>query len=77
MGIIRQENMESDWVRLMARLNIADPPMPTRDNTLAHTNNYDATPPLSDLAIENLNRWYVQDVEFYKRCEDWIDQQDS
>jgi len=42
------------------------------DSTRAHRNNYDDIPELSGLAIKDLERWYCQDIEFYKYCEGWM-----
>lgn len=76
LGIIRQEQLDADWARFMARLGIDNPPAPTQDKTRAHRNDYADTPKLSDKGRANLERWYVQDIAFYDRCTAWIDAQD-
>ena len=46
----------------------------TDDSTLAQKNTDVKTPPLSELAHANLEKWYVQDYCFYEMCSDWIEQ---
>ena len=45
----------------------------TADDVESHKNNYEDVPPLSDMAIQNLEKWYVQDYWFYEMCEAWLD----
>lgn len=72
--ILRQENFEIDMQRFLdivgVKLNIAD--LVTDDDIKSHKNNYDKIPPLSELALFNLKKWYVQDYMFYEICEDWL-----
>ena len=42
------------------------------DSKISHKNNYLDIEPLSELAIKNINNWYVEDNFFYKICNDWI-----
>lgn len=74
-GIIRQEHFDADWVQFCRQIGIAQPPMPTPDPQRQHRNDYSAVPPLSRAARANLERWYTQDIEFYRYCGAWIDAQ--
>ena len=72
--IVRQEKFISDIQRLLAFLNV-DVDVNTlvvTNNTSAHKNDYTNVPPLSDLALENLRKWYIQDYYFYNLCEEWL-----
>lgn len=70
-GIIRQEHFDADWALFCRRIGVTAP-APEADPTRQHRNDYTDIPPLSDLARANLARWYVQDIEFYRRCADWV-----
>lgn len=73
--IIRQEAFEPDFDRLLARMGLAlscGKLQPARDPATAHRNDYSATPELSDLARQNLLRWYARDVVFYDLCVQWM-----
>lgn len=74
VGIVRTEHLAGDWAALAARLGLGDiAPPPSDDPVLAHRNDYDGTPPLSPLAMENLRRWYVRDTAFYDDCCAWLE----
>lgn len=75
LWVIRQEHFAADWAQFLDRIGLARYLPPTEDDTRAHRNDYSNVPPLSDRAKENLRRWYCQDIEFYKRCEEWIERQ--
>ena len=75
--IIRQEHFDNDLSVLFRKLGIENNFGLKRDPVLSHENNYEGTPPLSELAIANLKIWYAQDIEFYKMCSDWIEKHSS
>jgi len=72
IAIIRQENFKEDMINFQRKINLPDPFLLNQDAVLSHSNNYDGTPDLSPTAVENLMRWYCQDIAFYEMCEDWI-----
>ena len=78
--IIRQENFAADFGVFLARMGLpigfADL-RPATDDAAAHRNDYSQVPPLSDLAKENLRRWYARDFVFYDLCVQWMRRQDS
>ena len=71
--IIRQEKFDVDVRALKERVGFAGEIEIEKDPTKSHANDYSDTPALSEEAVSNLNRWYVQDIEFYRVCEDWIE----
>lgn len=73
--IIRQERFDEDLRALLGKLGVPDDITPSADPSKRHANDYSGTPRLSDKAINNLDRWYAQDLEFYRGCEDWLDRQ--
>ena len=72
VAIIRQEHLEQDFEAFKHRLGIDLATPIVSDPVRAHKNTYDDIPPLSDKAVENLKRWYWQDVIFYAQCQAWI-----
>lgn len=73
--IVRQEKFEADFAIFLRRLGLPlrfDQLKPATDAAAAHSNDYSRTPPLSDLAKENLRRWYARDLVFYDLCERWM-----
>lgn len=72
VAIIRQKKLEQDFEVFKNRLGISLPTPIVADPVRAHKNNYDDIPALSEKAIENLKRWYWQDVIFNAQCEAWI-----
>ena len=72
VGIIRTESLESDFNAMLARLGGSIAFTSTSDPVLSHRNDYSKTVDLSEEAVENLKRWYGQDMEFYRHCEAWI-----
>lgn len=74
LAIIRQESLNKDMQKFLdlfdVGVNISR--FLTNDKVQAHANNYDLLPPLSNLGIENLKKWYIQDYMFYDMCENWI-----
>lgn len=73
--IIRQEHFEPDFDRFLARAGLALTSrdlQPAKDPAQAHSNDYSRTPELSDLARENLARWYARDLVFYDVCVQWM-----
>jgi len=76
--IVRVEHFDKDFENFIKRselgvafkdLNIA------RDPLRSHSNDYTDSPELSDKAKDNLAKWYLQDFEFYKTCEHWLNNQ--
>ena len=78
LHIIRQENFEVDMQKLIRsvglEVNVKD--LISTDAKTAHKNEYKDTPELSQLAVENLEKWYIQDHYFYDQCEHWLKQKD-
>lgn len=78
--IIRQENFAADFGVFLERLGL---PLgfgdltPATDAAAAHSNDYSQAPPLSDLAKDNLRRWYARDLVFYDLCVEWMRRQDA
>lgn len=78
--IIRQENLSCDLGKF---LEVADLGVDLSaldlgvDDITSHKNDYTDAPPLSQKAEENLRAWYAQDLEFYKMCERWIENNGS
>ncbi|WP_101066292.1 sulfotransferase family 2 domain-containing protein [Roseovarius salinarum] len=73
--IIRQEHFEADLDILLDRLDVPrDSIELSSDPARAHINPYDH-PDLSQKAIDNLTRWYAQDIAFYGMCEAWLTRQ--
>lgn len=70
--IIRQEHLESDIATLLLRLGIQQQITLTDDPVKAHVNDYASIPPMSDLAVANLQRWHSPDFQFYAHCERWM-----
>jgi len=79
LTIIRQEFFNKDMQRLLDLLDVGldISGLLTEDKMQAHSNNYDQCPNLSDLAIANLEKWYIQDYMFYERCEEWLNSKNS
>ena len=77
--IIRQENFAQDFETFLQKLGLplkyADL-SPAQDAATAHSNDYAQVPPLSDLAKENLRRWYARDFAFYDVCVQWMRKHD-
>ena len=74
LAIIRVSNLESDLARFMSNLGI-DPVVLAPDPVKSHQNDYSKVPELTDLARKNLAKWYVQDFELFRVCEEWIEAQ--
>ncbi len=70
--IIRQERFRDDIAVFLEKIGKADVVDDGFMAERAHANDYSATPALSDLAKENLRRWYAQDYEFLRLCDDWL-----
>jgi hypothetical protein len=74
--IIRQENFNEDFEIFLKRAgyNIALEDIMTRpDPTASNRGDYSDIPPISEKGKENLRRWYAQDFELYRACEDWLE----
>ena len=76
--IIRQEKFAADFGVFLARAGL---PLrfsdlnPASDAAAAHSNDYSQAPELSELAQENLRRWYARDFLFYDLCVRWMRKQ--
>ncbi len=78
--IIRQENFAADFGVFLERLGLGigyGDLQPAADAAAAHRNDYSDAPPLSDLAKENLRRWYARDFVFYDICVQWMSRQEA
>lgn len=73
LHIIRQEHFEKDLASFSAKIGLPSAPEIATDPVKSHKNSYEGIPPLSPLAKENLAKWYDQDVQFYKMCSDWVE----
>jgi hypothetical protein len=72
--IIRQEHFNTDMQRLLELLNInlEISSLLSNDSDVTHKNEYKDLPRLSEKALKNLERWYLQDYMFYEMCENWL-----
>lgn len=70
--ILRQEQLAQDVGQLRSALELAAPLTLSADERESHATDYSEVPPLTDGARANLARWYAQDLEFHRRCLDWI-----
>lgn len=68
-AILRQEFLSDDFKMMLKKLNIS---YPLNDFPIIHKSSGPNT--LSSLAKDNLSKWFSVDIEFYKFCEDWINQ---
>ena len=75
--IIRQDNFEEDFECFLRKadigLGLSDLVIGT-DAKSSHRNSYDGIPELSSKAKNNLSRWYIRDIEFYRVCEAWMNE---
>lgn len=71
--IVRQEHFERDLRELLRRIGFDGPVEISNDDHRAHRNSYENTPDLSAPAVENLRRWYAQDHEFLRLCQNWME----
>ena len=75
LWIVRQENFDSDMVILFRRLGLTLPNLGEYDSfKLAHRTDYRGIEPLSDLAKDNLSRWYDRDIVFCNFVDRWLEQ---
>lgn len=70
--IIRIEHLQQDLAEFLRRIGHDRPVDISGTDPVARRQSYDGVPPLSDLARENLRRWYAQDFEFLRACEAWL-----
>ncbi len=73
--IIRQENFEEDFNSLLTRMGLSllcNDLQPANDPTASHRSDYSQTIELSDLAKDNLGRWYARVFVFYDLCVSWM-----
>ena len=71
--IIRQEMFDVDIHALKVETGFEGDFRIEKDPIKSHINDYSDIPEFSQKALSNLARWYVQDFEFYKACEEWIE----
>ena len=75
--IIRQEYFEQDFADFLNKsgldIEFSDLKMPAKPIE-THANDYAGLPDISDKALRNLRNWYCQDVEFYRMCENWMEE---
>lgn len=71
--IIRIEHLQEDMAEFLRRIGYNGPVKLAGDDPAARKQTYDGAPPLSDLAKQNLRRWYAQDFEFLRGCEAWLE----
>ncbi|MBW8636201.1 sulfotransferase family 2 domain-containing protein [Hoeflea sp. WL0058] len=70
----RQEHLRNDLEILFVALGFPMPEL-VEDPVNTHRTDYSSIPPLSEEGRANIERWYSQDLEFYKVCEAWIFEQ--
>lgn len=78
LWIVRQEHFDEDMARLSDTIGFdLDPGGRNQagSSRRGHANDYSGVPDLSAKAVENLQKWYAQDIEFYAICERWIEAQ--
>ena len=78
LWIVRQEHFEADMLRLSKRMGEKLEVLTkasSQDPNASHSNDYSGVPDFTSKAIENLRRWYAQDLVFYDQCESWIERQ--
>ena len=73
MAIIRQEHFVEDFGKFWKALGETGSFELLDDDVSANRRSYTGLPEFSALAVENLERWYAQDFEFYRVCEAWIE----
>ncbi len=71
--IIRLEYLQHDLAEFLRRIGHDRPVQATGEAPSARRMSYDGVPPLSELAKENLRRWYAQDYEFLRACNAWLE----
>ncbi|CAN1548389.1 Sulfotransferase [Paracoccaceae bacterium] len=71
--IIRMENLQDDLAEFLRRIGYTGPFEALGEDPAARRQSYDGAPPLSDLAKQNLRRWYAQDFEFLRGCDAWLE----
>lgn len=71
--VLRQEHLQRDVAHLLRLLNVDDDVSLPADSTRAHRNDYSQVPPLSELAIANLTRWYAVDIEYHRLLDAWVE----
>jgi len=64
--VLRQGRLRQDFAAMARKLSLPVEISLPEDRTSAHRNDYAGVPPLSDLAIKNLQRWYAADIEFFR-----------
>ncbi len=72
LWIIRKENFVQDVDVLLEKLG-CQKDIRMSDPVAANKADYTGIPELSELAIENLRRWYVRDCVFYRLCLQWME----
>jgi hypothetical protein len=70
--VIRQEHFATD-IRKLAQILLPGFCFEQSDDD--HRSDYGNVPPLSERAVNNLRRWYAQDLEFYRHIERWLEGQ--
>jgi hypothetical protein len=71
--ILRQERLPDDVKYLLAKLNIVTDIALPEDRVRAHRGDYSTTPRPTEAAIQNLQRWYAVDIEYYRLVNEWIE----
>lgn len=72
--VLRQEFLDIDIQILGRRLGGSRQSYDcSGDDVQLHRNNYEGKPNLSELAKDNLKKWYASDLYFYAVINDWIE----
>ena len=74
MNVMSAAVFDSDLDRMQFKLGLKSCYVANDEPISRHSNDYSDVPVLSHKAIKNLEQWYVQDIEFYKTCELWIEE---
>jgi hypothetical protein len=75
--IIRQESFEQDFEQFLMKADVGvrfRDLVIAKDELSSHRNSYDKVPELSPKAKDNLMQWYKRDLEFYRVCEAWMNE---
>ena len=67
--ILRQESLDEDIHRFLAKNGISNSYQPSSDDVIRHSNPVELDRTLSPTAIRNLTVWYKTDLELYGECQ--------
>jgi Sulfotransferase family len=68
-----QENLSQDFETVKLKLGLPQSVTLPSDDVLAHRNPSHLDKTLDDRALENLKRWYAEDIKFYVKCKSYAE----